>query len=110
MEFREYQKLAARTINEKLTKREILVHALFTSCAELGEVHSIFQKDYQGHPIDREHLKKEIGDVFWALAELCTVCEFDMDDVAITNIEKLKKRYPEGFSAEKSLNRKEGDI
>ena len=110
MTFNEYQALAARTINKELTADESTRHALFTSCAELGEVHSLFQKKYQGHKIDREHLVKEIGDVFWALAELCTMCGIEMDEVANTNIKKLSARYPNGFEAERSLHRAEGDI
>ena len=110
MTFGEYQQKAARTMNPALDKDKTLHHALFASCAELGEVHSIFQKEHQGHKLDREHLVKEIGDVFWCLAELCTVCCIDMDEVSRTNIEKLEARYPNGFEAEKSLYRAEGDI
>lgn len=110
MDFNEYQQLAARTINPALDGKETLEHGLYTLAAETGEVHGLFQKEKQGHPLEREHLIKEIGDVLWALAEICTVCDLDMSEVAETNIEKLKARYPEGFSAEQSLHRAEGDI
>lgn len=110
MDFSTYQQLASRTMNPALGREETLQHALYMSCAEVGEIHSLFQKKYQGHDISREHLVKEIGDVCWALAELCTVCNINMDEVARTNIEKLQARYPNGFSADKSLNRAEGDI
>lgn len=110
MTLSEYQQLAARTMNPALGREETLQHALYMSCAEVGEIHSLFQKKYQGHDISREHLVKEIGDVCWALAELCTVCNINMDEVARTNIEKLLERYPNGFEVDKSLNRREGDI
>ena len=101
----EYQHLAARTMNPRLTKEETLHHALFEVCAEIGEVHSIYQKVLQGHKISIEDLKAEIGDVMWGLAELCTVNGFSMGEIASGNIEKLRKRYPEGFDEERSLHR-----
>lgn len=102
-----YQTLAARTMNPRLTKEETLQHALFEMCAEVGEVHSIYQKVYQGHKIRMEELEAEIGDALWGIAELCTVNGLKMGDVARKNIEKLRKRYPDGFEEEKSLYRKD---
>lgn len=110
MDISRYQKLAARTMNPKLDGAETLRHGLHTLAAETGEVHGLFQKEYQGHELEREHLIKEIGDVLWALAEICTVCDLDMSEVAETNIEKLKARFPNGFEEERSLHRAEGDI
>lgn len=106
----EYQKLAARTMNDSLNHNESRMHALHGIASEVGEVHSLFQKTYQGHPIDDEHLRKEIGDVLWFVAELCTVLGFNMGDIAQMNIDKLKARFPDGFDADKSLNRTEGDV
>lgn len=110
MDFSTYQQLASRTMNPALGREETLQHALYMCCAEIGEVHSLFQKKYQGHDINRVHLVKEIGDVLWGLSELCTVFNINMDEVARTNIEKLLERYPNGFEVDKSLNRREGDI
>lgn len=53
---------------------------------------------------------KEIGDVLWFVSELCDALDCTMEDVMKMNIEKLTNRYPEGFSEERSLNRKPGDI
>ena len=105
-----YQSLAARTINPDNDKAEMLAHALHGLCAEVGEVHSIFQKIYQGHKPSHVHLQKELGDCLWMIAEACTACDFTLDEIARMNIDKLQARYPNGFEAEKSLNRKEGDI
>lgn len=63
-----------------------------------------------GYEFDKEHIKKELGDCLWMIAEACEALDLDMDDVMQTNIDKLKARYPEGFSADRSLHRKEGDI
>ena len=110
MTFDNYQYLAARTINENLTPLGQSRHALHGMVGEIGEIHSLYQKTYQGHEFDPEHAKKEVGDLLWFIAEYCTANGWDMNDVAKLNIDKLKARYPEGFEAEKSLNRAEGDI
>ena len=107
----EYQRLAARTINRQLSEVEVEMHALFGMVGEIGELHSIYQKKFQGHKEDtEEHRKKECGDLLWFIAEYCTAYGWELEDVMQTNIDKLIARYPEGFSAEKSLHRKEGDI
>ena len=105
-----YQALAARTINPALDKTESQLHALHGLAAEVGEIHGIIQKCYQGHKFSEDHLKKELGDVLWMIAEYCTASGWNLEDIAKMNIDKLKARYPEGFSAAKSLSRKEGDI
>lgn len=110
MKSNEYQKLAARTINKALTLSEMERHALHGMVGEIGEIHSIYQKIYQGHVLDDEHLKKECGDLLWFIAELCTVRGWDLGDVMQMNIDKLRARFPEGFEEGKSLNRKAGDI
>lgn len=108
---KEYQKLAMRTCNIPYDNKEgRLHHAVFGLTSEAGEVAGILQKVYQGHEFDKEHIKKELGDCLWMIAEACEALDLDMDDVMQTNIDKLKARYPEGFSADRSLHRKEGDI
>lgn len=109
MDFNQYQVLAARTIGD-LTPNEMLAHAKSGMVAEIGEFHAIYQKHYQGHDLDPEHLKKELGDLLWFMAEYCSAMQWDFEEIARMNIVKLKARYPEGFSAERSLHRAEGDI
>lgn len=101
----EYQKLASRTINDKLTEKEQELHALHGMVGEIGEILSLFQKIYQGHSIDDEHLKKECGDLLWFIAEFCTSNGWNLEDIMQMNIDKLKARFPEGFEVDKSLNR-----
>lgn len=110
MNLNEYQDLASRTMNLELTMYETELHALHGLSAEVGEIHGLYQKVFQGHKMDKDHLLSEIGDSLWFLAELCTANGFEFEAVAQHNIDKLKKRFPEGFEAEKSLHRKEGDI
>lgn len=107
----EYQKLAMRTCNLLHSPLEDMIcHAVFGLTSEAGEVAGIFQKRYQGHTVSDEHLKKEIGDCLWMIAELCSAYGFGLEDVMQLNIDKLRARYPDGFSAEKSLHRAEGDV
>ena len=110
MTLQEYQNAAARTINRDLCTWEIESHALHGMVSEIGELHGLYQKVYQGHEADTAHLKKELGDLLWFIAEYCTAMDWDLDEVAQLNIDKLKARYPEGFAEDKSLHRKEGDI
>ena len=106
----EYQQLAARTIDKNMTKLAQEDHALKGMVSEIGELHGIYQKVYQGHRPDPEHQKKEVGDLLWFIAEYCTAMCWTLEEVMQMNIDKLKARYPEGFDSEKSLHRKEGDI
>lgn len=107
----EYQKLAMRTCSIPYAdKGGMLTHAIFGMCSEAGEVAGIFQKTYQGHEADLVRIKKELGDVLWMIAEACEALGFDMEDVMETNINKLKARYPEGFTPERSIHRAKGDI
>jgi len=58
-----------------------------------------------GHPFDPESLKDELGDVLWYLAEAATAVGLNLEDIASQNVDKLIRRYPEGFSEEHSINR-----
>ena len=108
--FNEYQVAAARTIREDMLPYEVESHALHGMVAEIGELHGIYQKVYQMHPANDEHLKKELGDLLWFIAEYCTARDWKLEDIAQMNIDKLLARYPDGFAADKSLHRKDGVI
>ena len=105
MTITEYQDLARRTQNTALTPDYRLEHATWGLAAEVGEVLGLLQKTRQGHKLNREKLKEEIGDIGWFIGELCDFFEFDMGEVFEENIEKLRRRYPDGFSANRSINR-----
>ena len=82
-------------------------YALGMVC-EAGEVGDLLKKwAFHNHEFDRDEVIKEIGDTMWYMANLCNVFDISMEEVAKKNIAKLKKRYPEGFKEEDSINRKE---
>lgn len=110
MNMNEYQALAARTINQDLDAVQVAFHALHGMASEIGEIHGLYQKTYQGHELHGSHVKKELGDLLWFIAEYCTACGWQLEDVAQMNIDKLRARYPEGFDTERSLHRAEGDV
>ena len=108
MNANEYQKLAQRTSNKELTKGEHLLNGALGLCGEAGEVADSVKKAYmQGHDIDREHIAEELGDVCWYIAEAAAAIGYDMDTIMQMNIDKLRKRYPEGFDPERSIHREE---
>ena len=108
MEINEYQLLAMRTLNKELDKKEVLTNSVMGLCGESGEACDIVKKHlFHGHELDREALIKELGDVAWYLAEAAEALDIPLEEVLEKNIEKLKKRYPQGFSSERSINRTE---
>ncbi len=111
MTINEYQKLALTTQNPELTKKEALLNGVMGLCGEAGEAIDIVKKWLaQGHELDKEHLAKELGDVAWYLAAAAAAIDVPLEDILQANIDKLKKRYPEGFEAKKSVERASGDI
>lgn len=108
MTINEYQELAMTTLNKDLNKKDILINGVMGLCGESGEAIDIVKKHLaQGHELDREHLMKELGDIAWYLAETATALDVTLEEVLSGNIEKLKKRYPEGFDKERSILRDE---
>ena len=108
MTINEYQQLALRTLNPELDKKDVLINGVMGLCGESGEAIDIVKKWLaQGHELDREKLAKELGDIAWYLAETAAAIDMPLEEIFQANIDKLKKRYPEGFSAEKSVNRLE---
>ena len=104
----EYQRLAMTTLNPALDKKDVLINGVMGLCGESGEAIDIVKKWLaQGHELDKERLAKELGDIAWYLAETATALGLELEDILRTNLDKLKKRYPEGFHAERSIHRQE---
>ena len=102
----EYQRLAMTTLNPNLSKKDILINGVMGLCGESGEAIDIVKKHlHQGHPLDREKLIKELGDIAWYLAETAYALDISLDKVLENNIDKLKARYPDGFDTQKSIHR-----
>ena len=103
----DYQADAQRTANPADPIR--LATAGLGVAGEAGELANIIKKHVShGHTLDMDHIKEEAGDVLWYLVEIAATCGFALEDVALANIAKLKRRYPEGFDPERSKNRGEG--
>ena len=106
MTINEYQQLALRTLNPERTPKDVLINGVMGLCGESGEAIDLVKKHLaQGHPLDREALAKELGDVAWYLAETAHAIGYDLETILTMNIEKLRQRYPGGFSTEDSMNR-----
>lgn len=103
----EYQQLALRTFNgTHYGSQSGIINGIMGLCGESGECIDILKKHlFQGHDLDKEHLKEELGDVAWYLAVSSHCLGFDLETVLQDNIRKLKKRYPDGFAADRSVNR-----
>lgn len=92
----------------------LLTSALGIS-AEAGEFTEVVKKILlQGKPYNEEnifHMKRELGDICWYIAQACMALDTNFDEILEMNFEKLSARYPEGtFDVHYSENRKEGDI
>lgn len=104
-----YQEMAARTLIDKpdfeLTPDEVmLVWNGLGLAGEAGEAADEIKKAiFHRHGINREKIIKELGDVMWYVAAICTKMDIQLDEVMNTNINKLKERYPNGYTSADSL-------
>ena len=119
----EYQKFAMRTNDEKSTERLALfvndgridIGGILNGClglsGEVGEFNDMMKKwIFHEKLLDEGHAKKELGDIFWYLALIAHAFGWNLDEIMLMNVEKLKARYPEGFSTELSNNRRKDDV
>ena len=113
MTLNEYQTEAMRTASGMTasSNENLMLNGAMGLNGEAGEVIDILKKHmFQGHDLDVEHIAKECGDCLWYLAILAKGAGYTLDEIAEMNKAKLRKRYPDGFEADKSLHRTEGDI
>lgn len=111
MDANEYQKRAMMTLNPALKKKDVLINSVMGLCGESGEAIDIVKKWLaQGHALDKEHLAKELGDIAWYLAEAATALDLSLGDILQANLDKLEKRYPNGFETRRSLSRAAEDL
>ena len=94
---------------------ERLLTAAVGMSAEAGEFTEVVKKIvFQGKPVTEEnlfHLKRELGDIMWYVAQACMGLDTTIDEIIEMNVDKLKSRYPGGeFDVHHSENRKEGDV
>ena len=110
MKINEYQKLAMLTLNKELDKKDILINSVMGLCGESGEAIDIVKKWLAQGQLDKDHLAKELGDIAWYLAEAATALDLSLEDILQANLDKLKKRYPQGFDKNNSIHRKTDDL
>jgi NTP pyrophosphatase (non-canonical NTP hydrolase) len=101
-------------LQEDCNVTQLLTAALGLT-AESGEFTEVVKKIiFQGKPYNEEnvfHMKRELGDICWYLAQACMALDTTFDEVLEMNVDKLKARYPGGeFDVHQSENRKEGDV
>jgi len=102
MNFNEYQALAMRTAGD-YSKDSLILNGVMGLCGEAGECIDIVKKHkFQGHALDAEKLLDEASDCLWYLAIIASGLDITLEEIAIHNVEKLKKRYPDGFDVSKS--------
>ena len=106
MTVKEYQNMAMKSLNPNLSSRDVLINGVMGLCGEAGEAIDIVKKHlHQGHELDRKKLAGELGDIAWYLAETAHGLGIPLEDIFRGNIDKLKRRYPDGFDTERSINR-----
>ena len=112
MTINEYQTAALRTAQtDKFSPDDLLLNSALGLCGESGEVADLVKKHrFQGHDLDFDHIAKELGDISWYLAVGAYAIGLDLETIFRMNIDKLKARYPDGFSTDRSLHRAENDV
>ncbi|NBS68243.1 nucleotide pyrophosphohydrolase [bacterium] len=114
MSFTEYQINAMRTAKPGETMLFDLMHAAYGLTTETGEfVDSLKKNQVYNRPLDRQNLLEELGDILWYVSLACNALDAKLEDVAIANIGKLKKRYPEKYSdahASKRLDKRTSNV
>ncbi len=106
----DYQRMAMRTIGTYENDYKMLCNAVYGLNGEAGEVIDILKKhEFQGHELNKDKLIDEAGDIAWYLALLATALGVSLQDILMHNVEKLKARYPDGFSKDRSVNREENN-
>lgn len=133
MQGAEYQALAMRTNDKRSTDRLLnkindlkignrgedtpeielggVLNAALGLSGEVGELNDMLKKwVFHEKQLDTEHLKREIGDIYWYLALICDSFELNLDEIMQINIDKLKARYPKGFDTYRANHRQAGDV
>ena len=108
MTLNEYQQKAQRTSRKDISPDDHLFNAMLGLAGETGECCDLLKKCfYQDGRYIVDSMLDELGDVLWYVAEAASALNKSLDEVAEHNIQKLMKRYPEGFDADRSLHREE---
>lgn len=109
MTMNEYQEAQMRTApTNYVNDFTMLVNASLGLCGESGEVADIIKKNtFQGHDLDKKHVAEELGDILWYVSLGAKSLGYTLDEIAEMNVNKLKKRYPDGFDPQRSVCRED---
>jgi len=106
----EYHAEADRTFptDQVTTRKDQILLAVMGLGGEGGEIVDYYKKIlFHGHELNEQKLIDEAGDILWYVAAMATALDVTLEDIANYNIKKLRKRYPEKFTNELSINRSE---
>ena len=107
----EYQREALRTVPGGIKYENALMMGVMGLAGESGEAVDLVKKYiFHEHYLDTTHLAKELGDVAWYLAVTARVIGYDLEEILQMNVDKLRKRYPDGFDPDRSNHRSPDDI
>ena len=105
----EYQCLALRTASG-IEQYDLTLNGVMGLNGEAGECIDIVKKHlFQGHPLDTDKLLDELGDVLWYVAITADGIGVPLENIMQHNIDKLRRRYPEGFDVERSIHREDNE-
>lgn len=108
MRLNEYQREASKTANLQGPVALRRLNWSLGIAGEAGEIAELLKKHtFHDHALDEEELAKELGDLLWYVSQLASDLGYTLEEIARMNLEKLAKRYPQGFSSYHSVNRVE---
>ena len=98
MDFSEYEALAARTANAKLSDKERLLDSAAGLAEEAGEILALVRKhSFQSKPLEQARISEELGDALWCLTMTAKHAGMSLEEIAQANVAKLRARYPDGY-------------
>lgn len=102
IDFNNYQEFASKGIRKESKGKNLLIGFALGLGGETGEVlDDIKKREYHGRDISIEHTAEELGDVLWYVANIATQLGYKLEDIAMSNVNKLIDRYPELYKEEK---------
>lgn len=105
MNITEYQRKSMRTMKQD---NETTLHCCMGMSGEVGEVVDLIKKShFYGKDLDKSKIQEELGDVMFYIVNLATSLDISMENVLDENVKKLEKRYPNGFSSEDAIARRD---
>ena len=103
-----FQREARRSLRDDLPYEAMCSNMCMGLAGEIGEVIDIMKKHiYQGKELDITDVIEEVGDVLWYIANFCNINNITMDECMESNIKKLRKRFPNGFTIKDANERKD---